>query len=518
MKKIFLYLFILLVVYNSFGEPANYSLILDHEVSEKLTEILKLDDENILEEIKNFDFKYKDVKKGKITFSNTITSYDAITDSVELGSILYVPETYDFTKPTPLIVYLHGGISLQEPRNVDEWDITKNDFYPYLEKKGWCGFFPTGKIDFTWWDDFGMNNLFLQINSLRSKYNIDSDRIFLAGVSDGGSGCYSFAALLPNQFASFYPIIGSVGVHSSSRQEAFAPRNLSNRFIYAINNDNDNLYPSKAMSEINKILFANEANILYKEMVGYSHEFPYGSTEIPQIIDLMEKNPRNPYRSKIYWEAYHPKYGRCDWINITGIDSTMKREEWHKKFQHKCWTKRIIFGFVPEEDLENGYKIKSVNEGYIADKIGLKSGDVIEKINDIALQEHDDIWKVKENIIVGKEFTFFIARDGKKMELKGVLDHYLEYEAFPYKSPSGAIVAEYFDNEFRIKTSRISTFQLFLNDIMINKDIPVRVYVNGKLLFDAVTKVDPQFVKRDFQLTLDKKEIWYGKIDFKLKF
>jgi hypothetical protein len=197
----------------------------------------------------------------------------------------------------------------------------------------------------------------------------------------------------------------------------------------------------------------------------------------------------------------------------------MVREEWHRKFQHTCWTKRIIFGFVPEQDIEKqGYKVSSVNEGYIADKIGLKPGDIILKIDDIELHTHDDIWEVKENIEVDREFIFYISRDGEEMELKGVLDNYLEYEAFPYNSSSGAILADYFNNEFRIKTSCVSTFRLFLNDTMINIDNPVRIYVNGKLYYEGMTEVDSELLKREFQMSFDKKAIWYNKLDINLDF
>ena len=500
-----------------FAKTNLYNFIFSELMKDNSIKVKKMSSDSLLYKIRNYDFSYKDVPKGKIILNSKIGNTKDST-VVELPFILYVPEKYNFKRKTPLLVYLHGGISRENPIEVEKWDIKGNLYFKELEDRGWLGLFPTGKIDYTWWDNPGINNVEFILKNLKMKYNIDNDRIYMSGISDGGSGSYAFAALQPNSFASFYPIIGSAGVHSSSRNEAFAPRNFSNRFIFAINNKKDKLYPSKSMCALNRLLFENGADILYQEIPKYGHKVPYGRKVAPLITDLMSNHPRNRYKTEIYWECYDEHYSRCDWIKINKIDTTASRKEWHKQFQHSCSTKRLTFGFMPIEDVEKrGYVIKNVVEGSTAEKMGLKAGDKILKIDDTKMLKHEDIWEAKDNIELNKEFVFHIYRNNKKLELTGLFENYISYEAFPYNTETGAVKASYFNNEFKIETSKVDKITVYFSDKMISRNLPVNIFINGELKYNDTIPINEQFIKEEFLKSFDTQNIWFNKITLKTK-
>jgi len=484
-----------------------------------------ISDKDIIYLLQKDSLTFEKVKKGKVIYNCFITLTEqeqknlGLTDNkVMLPFIVYVPEKYDYSKRTPLIVYLHGGISRETPEDVEMWDISENCYYDELNNRGWLGLFPTGKVGFTWWDDANIKAICEIIKDVKLKYNVDDNRVYLSGISDGGSGAFCFAALCPTPFASFYPIIGSVGVHSGSRGEAFAPGNLSSRFIYAVNNDMDPLYPSEYMKAINKILFDNKVDIFYKEYYGFGHEFPYANQEIPLIANYMDFHPRNPFPAKIYWETYDTSFGRCDWLEISGIDSLMAKKEWQKTFSHRCQTKRVIFGFVPDGEInKNGCRIKSVSEGSISEKMGLLPGDTIIKIDNIEMIHEDSLWVAKEQLEINKELVFTIIRQNQLIDLQYLFDKYLEYEAFPYNSSAGAVKAKFFDNTFYIYTSGVGKIAVYISEEMVNMQNPVQVYINEQLCFDDNVVSDYNFALKEFRFSSDRKAIWVNKLEFQVK-
>lgn len=113
--------------------------------------------------------------------------------------MLYIPETYDASKQWPMILAFHGW-------KETSWQIYKYSqlsssqaitVYPQGEKRAWA---PapyaetTGAEDVQYVEDI--------IDALRATYTIDDDRIFAAGMSNGGGFAAYLACQLPNVFNS----------------------------------------------------------------------------------------------------------------------------------------------------------------------------------------------------------------------------------------------------------------------------------------------------------------------------
>lgn len=113
--------------------------------------------------------------------------------------MLHVPENYDESKQWPLILAFHGW-------KETSWQIYKYSqlsaaqaitVYPQGEARAWA---PapyaetTGEEDIAYVEDI--------IDSLRATYTIDDNRIFAAGMSNGGGFAAYLACQLPNVFKS----------------------------------------------------------------------------------------------------------------------------------------------------------------------------------------------------------------------------------------------------------------------------------------------------------------------------
>ena len=124
--------------------------------------------------------------------------------------LLYVPPGYDRSKPTALVISLHGaalwGAAQQE---TSQWNRV-------ADKEGFIVVYPSGfngNGPRIWHEDGGprlaRDVRFISdlIDTLKAHYNIDSSRIYANGLSNGGGMSFALSCLLSDRIAA----VGMVG-------------------------------------------------------------------------------------------------------------------------------------------------------------------------------------------------------------------------------------------------------------------------------------------------------------------
>lgn len=120
--------------------------------------------------------------------------------------IAYTPKSYQesTTKKWPLIIYLHGGSS----RGADTLklyccgipdQIWKGRKFPFVIIAPQC------PLNERWSTNNWFENFYTEITA---RYRIDTNRIYLTGVSLGGSGTWYLAIKYPDKFAAIAPMSG----------------------------------------------------------------------------------------------------------------------------------------------------------------------------------------------------------------------------------------------------------------------------------------------------------------------
>ena len=142
-----------------------------------------------------------------------VTESTIIYDGIERSYILYVPELYNENTSTPLVLNLHGYGS-----NSGQQMIYSN-FYEISNTENFILVHPLGTIDATgsnFWsitpsdgvDDVGFLNAL--IDSMSNQYNINENRIYSLGMSNGGFMSYYLACELNNKIAAIASVTGSM--------------------------------------------------------------------------------------------------------------------------------------------------------------------------------------------------------------------------------------------------------------------------------------------------------------------
>ena len=124
--------------------------------------------------------------------------------------LLYVPESYDPSVPTPLVITLHGLI--QWPANqaaVSRWNNLADQY-------GFIVVYPAGMgfpMHWRTWDTPGATKdaTFISdlIDKLSTEYNIDPTRIYANGLSNGGGMSFVLSCKLSERIAAFGSVAGA---------------------------------------------------------------------------------------------------------------------------------------------------------------------------------------------------------------------------------------------------------------------------------------------------------------------
>ena len=127
--------------------------------------------------------------------------------------ILHVPKSYDRNRPTPLVLLLHGhGARAQtfEQSTGMSGKADKNDFIvAYPQALGSPSVWHSGVDGSARVDDVAFIRIL--IDSISSTYNIDPNRIYVAGHSNGAFMAYRIGSALSSRVAAIGISAGSIG-------------------------------------------------------------------------------------------------------------------------------------------------------------------------------------------------------------------------------------------------------------------------------------------------------------------
>ena len=137
--------------------------------------------------------------KGYHTYQNTTLPYH-----------LFIPENYDYQNIYPLVLCLHGA----GEKGDDSLAVKKNSMAIVWGRDSiqtrWPSFIlvPQCPVSSTW----GYSNVLLTVNdlveSLLNEFSLDTNRIYITGLSMGGYGTWAYIANYPDKYAAAVPVCG----------------------------------------------------------------------------------------------------------------------------------------------------------------------------------------------------------------------------------------------------------------------------------------------------------------------
>src|SRR6478609_6486959 len=191
------------------------------------------------------------------------------------GFSLYVPEYYTRDRAWPLVMALHGGSGngrgflwswLRDARSHGAILVAPTATGSASNKST-----PNKSTWALMGDDTDTPNLVRILDSVRSRWNIDPERILLTGMSDGGTFCYVSGFDSASPFTHLAPV--SATFHPLMAEIADAER-LRGLPIHIVHGRLDWMFPVQVARQTSQALSAAGADVTYRELEDLSHCYP----------------------------------------------------------------------------------------------------------------------------------------------------------------------------------------------------------------------------------------------------
>ena len=168
------------------------------------------------------------------------TFEETVTKTLSCKYLLFLPEGYgQEEKDWPLMLFLHGagerGSDLQKVKvHGPPKIVEKQQDFPFIVVSPQC---PEGD----WWDE-KLDVLTNLLDDIVARYEIDTDRIYLTGLSMGGYGTWALASKYPDRFAAIAPICGG--------GKRFMAYRLKDTPVWAFHGAKDRVVPLEESEEM----------------------------------------------------------------------------------------------------------------------------------------------------------------------------------------------------------------------------------------------------------------------------
>ena len=183
---------------------------------------------------------------------------------------LYVPEYYRPDKDWPLIVCLHGGYGRGDDYIWTWLRPAKSKGYLLLSPKS-LG--PTWSVLQPPVDSRSIRAMF---DSVCETYRVDRARVYLSGLSDGGTYTYLLGLDQAELFAGLAPIAGEL---SPATDGMLRQKQGIDVPIHVIHGVHDFIFPVEAVRSSNELLEHIGYKVKYTELPDWSHALTYTINE-----------------------------------------------------------------------------------------------------------------------------------------------------------------------------------------------------------------------------------------------
>jgi poly(3-hydroxybutyrate) depolymerase len=235
---------------------------------------------------------------------------------IALDNIVEIPDGYDPSRAWPLRVSLHGGVGRQPP---GPGDPPARPLANRIASAGEIVLHPRAWSDSAWWTPAQVENLSRLLDGVKRDYNVDESRVYVTGISDGGTGVYFLAMRHATPWAACLPLNGHPSVIANPDTGAdgqLYAGNLVNCPLRIVNGSRDPLYPAASVAPIVE-MFKRTGAALEFEVYDAGHDVSWWPQERSRFESFLAAHRRAAHPETISWETERTdRYNRFRWLLI----------------------------------------------------------------------------------------------------------------------------------------------------------------------------------------------------------
>ena len=254
--------------------------------------------------------QYGQAKTGRVNLPTTV-------GGVALDNVLEVPAEYVPSRSWPLRVALHGGVGRSAPGPNDPPGRPLANRVPVagelvLHPRAWSGS--------EWWTAAQVENISKLVDRVKHEYNVDESRVYVTGISDGGTGVYYLAMRSATLWAACLPHNGQPLVLANPASGAdgmLFSSNLVNCPTRAVNGGRDQLYPASGVAPLIDMFRRGGVPVEFQVYEDAGHDVSWWPQERPRFEAFLAAHRRSAHPDRISWETERTdRYNRFRWLVI----------------------------------------------------------------------------------------------------------------------------------------------------------------------------------------------------------
>lgn len=224
---------------------------------------------------------------------------------------MYVPDDYRGDEPFPLIVYLAGnagpaveGVQLGSP-------AFERTGYLVVYPNAWGG----------WWRTATATMVDSLLDEVMRKYKVDPERVYISGLSNGGSGTFDYVSLWPQRFSAAVVAMGwgLFGFTEPGGDRPFVS-NVTHMPMLFMHGKRDEVIEVSATTRTVDSLRAQHADVVMKLFPDRGHELVPGSGDDGMTVDFFEHHVGRAIPKKLDFTAATTAHARHYWVEILEMD------------------------------------------------------------------------------------------------------------------------------------------------------------------------------------------------------
>ena len=263
-----------------------------------------------------FDQVWSRLKTGRTYRAASTGRIDlpSVDHGNRLDNVLEVPADYVPSRAWPLRVSLHGGVGRPAPRPGEEAARPLANRIPgapelVLHPRAW------GQSE--WWTWGQVQTL---VDTVKRRYNVDESRIYITGISDGGTGAYFFAMREATPWAACMPLNGHPSVLANPDVGAdgqLYASNMSNCPLRIVNGGRDRLYPAASVRPLIEMFKRGGIPLEFQVYEEAGHDTSWWPDERARYEAFLAAHARQAHPARISWETERvDRYNRFRWVVI----------------------------------------------------------------------------------------------------------------------------------------------------------------------------------------------------------
>jgi hypothetical protein len=165
-----------------------------------------------------------------------------------------------------------------------------------------------------------VTNIARLLERVKHDYNVDESRIYITGISDGGTGVYFFAMRDATAWAACMPLNGHPLVLANPDVGAdgqLYPANMVNCPLRAVNGGRDQLYPASSVTPFIEMFRRGGIPVDWQVYPEAGHDVSWWPQDRPRYEAFLAAHRRVPHPERVSWETERvDRYNRFRWLVI----------------------------------------------------------------------------------------------------------------------------------------------------------------------------------------------------------